>query len=319
LPRNTFVKADSIVKTSILFLVKKARADEPQDEIFMAISENVGHTDSGREIKELSDLDAILDNFRAFEQGSFTKSSKPNCFLVKDLFGDNRTLRIDAHFFDPNYPTALHTLEKLGRREGWKLEPLEDMLRKSPTNLSGGATPRGARYVEKGIPFVRIQNVRENKIDFANAKQIIKAFHEGELKRSQLKAEDVLLTITGSYGFGAVVPKGTGEANINQHVVKIEVDESRIIPEYFACFLNSQLCRRQFDHAATGGTRLSLDYDAIKATMVLYPTDLKVQSRIVKEVYSIQGKAESILTEAKAKVRESEGVLGTWDSPFTAA
>jgi hypothetical protein len=79
----------------------------------------------------------------------------------------------------------------------------------------------------------------------------------GELKRSQLKAGDVLPTITGSYGFAAVVPKDVGEANINQHVVKIEEDESRVTPEYFARFRNSQLCKRQFDHAATGGTPLS--------------------------------------------------------------
>lgn len=316
LPRNTFVKAESIVKTSILYLVKKEHSEETQDEIFMAISENVGHTDSGREIKELSDLDTILSNFKQFEQGNFTRCPTPNCFMVKDLFTDNRTLRIDSHYFDPNYPTALEALNKLAERDGWKLEPLDDLLQKSETNISGGATPRGARYVEKGVPFVRIQNVKPNKLDLMKVKQIIRAFHQVELKRSQLKVGDVLLTITGSYGISAVVPKDLGEANINQHIVKLEVDKSRIRSDYLACYLNTRLCKRQFDHAVTGGTRPALDYDAIKATMILYPTDLMNQEEIVKKVYAIQEKAAFILKEAVEKTTESEKVLETWDVPF---
>ncbi len=318
LPRNTFVKAESIVKTSILYLVKKQDPEEPQDEIFMAISENVGHADSGRETPDLSDLPAILQKFKEFEQGKLMASKKPMCFVItgENLQTENRTLRIDTQFFDPRYPKTLNILKKLSERKGWKLESLESLLSNSKTNLAGGATPRGARYVEKGIPFIRIQNVRPNKLELDDVKYIIRAFHDGELKRSQLKQKDVLLTITGSYGISAVVPEDMGEANINQHVVKLEVNREIINPEYLACFLNTQMCKRQFDRSVTGGTRPALDYDAIKTTMILYPVDKNSQDKIVHKVFDIQRKAESIFQEAKAKMNESKGVLLKWDDPF---
>jgi type I restriction enzyme M protein len=69
LPQNTFVNAGSAVKTSVLYLVKKEKEDEPQPKTFMAISENVGHLDSGRRSPKLNDLPLILEEFRRFEQG----------------------------------------------------------------------------------------------------------------------------------------------------------------------------------------------------------------------------------------------------------
>ena len=52
LPRNTFVDADTTTKTSILYLKKKKSPEEKQHPIFMAISNNVGHSDSGRQEPE---------------------------------------------------------------------------------------------------------------------------------------------------------------------------------------------------------------------------------------------------------------------------
>jgi len=56
LPRNTFVNQDTNVKTSILYLIKKEREDEEQPDIFMAISDNVGHSDAGKEDLKKLDL-----------------------------------------------------------------------------------------------------------------------------------------------------------------------------------------------------------------------------------------------------------------------
>ena len=62
LPRNTFVNADTGVKTSILFLIKKEKEEEEQPPIFMAISKNVGHSDSGKEGLSKLDLYRELDD-----------------------------------------------------------------------------------------------------------------------------------------------------------------------------------------------------------------------------------------------------------------
>jgi type I restriction enzyme M protein len=61
LPKNTFTNADTGTKTSILYLRKKMSEDEEQPPIFMAISENIGHSDSGRPEPEKNDLFRIKD------------------------------------------------------------------------------------------------------------------------------------------------------------------------------------------------------------------------------------------------------------------
>lgn len=67
LPWNTFVNAGTGVKTSVLFLIKKKTSEESQPSIFMGISENVGHNDSGKPQPEKSDLDTIFKDFLRFE------------------------------------------------------------------------------------------------------------------------------------------------------------------------------------------------------------------------------------------------------------
>lgn len=69
LPKNTFVNADAGVKTSILYLIKKEKEAEPQPEVFMAISDNIGHNDAGKPTPRLNDLPKILESFEKFERG----------------------------------------------------------------------------------------------------------------------------------------------------------------------------------------------------------------------------------------------------------
>jgi len=69
LPNNTFVNADSGVKTSIVYLIKKETLEESQPNVFMAICRNIGHRDSGKETPELNELPDIYSEFIKFEKG----------------------------------------------------------------------------------------------------------------------------------------------------------------------------------------------------------------------------------------------------------
>ncbi|HEX8653215.1 MAG TPA: N-6 DNA methylase [Pyrinomonadaceae bacterium] len=283
LPKNTFVKAQTAVKTSVLFLRKKTDPDERQPDIFMAICRNVGHSDSGKERPHLNELPNILKAFRVFQEKGSVKSSD-QVFTVPDLLPNNPTLRIDAHYFNPKYFSTMKALDKMASDRGWKIDTLQDLLRESKTALAGGATPRGALYPDDGPKFIRVQNVKPNRLDWDSDDACIDTrTHTVTLKRSQLKEGDVVLTITGSYGIAAVVPAGFGEANINQHSVKIEVGD-KIIPEYLSVFLNSNLCRPQFERAVTGSSRLALDYTSIRNLRILYPEDKDEQRRIANTI-----------------------------------
>jgi restriction endonuclease S subunit len=210
--------------------------------------------------------------------------------------------RMDCEYYNPTYFEVIDELRRLNSFQELKLVQLERLLDPlSRKNITGGATPLGAVYLTDGIPFIRIQNVKENGIDLSDVVFIGSVIHNGELLRSQLRAQDVLLTITGSYGISAVVPESLLPANINQHVVKMTFDKNEVNPQYLSLYLNSNLGRGQMERAVTGSTRFALDYPSVKSLQVLLPKKAK-QDDIVSEVYAVYREASNI----KKRISELE-------------
>ena len=295
LPKNAFVKADSSVLTSVLYLRKKVNPAEQQPAIYMALCENVGHSDSGKERPELNQLPLLLAEYRQYEETGALPES-PIGFVVppSELEVGNVTRRLDAAFFNPHYFATLAQLDEMSVEREWDIVLLNDLLDVSSGKgaLTGGATPLGARYTDSGPKFIRVQNVRPNHFNWSPESDVCipTDIHNGQLLRSHLQPGDVICTITGSYGNAAVVPGNFGAANINQHSVRIRVDSNRVRPGYLAAFLNSSLCRPQVDRAATGSSRPALDYRSVRQLRVLVPP-LAEQDRIVERVAA---KVESV-------------------------
>ena len=132
-------------------------------------------------------------------------------------------------------------------------------------HISGGATPLGAVYPEEGIPFLRVQNIMPNYISASDIKYLSPSQNQ-EILRSQLKKDDVLLTITGSYGKSSVVTDEFVGANINQHSVKMTV--RNIAPYFLSTFLNCKYGYSQSTRHVVGITRPALDYSAIKSFLI---------------------------------------------------
>jgi len=195
------------------------------------------------------------------------------------------TDRIDVQFYDPEYFQTIKLLSDTAKSdEDYEIAEIRNILSKKEKDITSGATPLGATYLEEGIPFIRVQNVRKNRLKLSNVKFIPKFIHEGDLKRSQLKPDDVLLTITGmTYGLSAIVPEDLKEANMNQHSVRIRVDTGKIFPKLLSMFLNSKLGKIQSDRFVTGSTRPALDYEAVRSIKILFPKSHAKQEQIVKE------------------------------------
>ena len=74
------------------------------------------------------------------------------------------------------------------------------------------------QYQRLGVPFLRSQNVRPHRIDTTDLEYIDDAFH-ASLKKSALRAGDVVTVRTGSPGQSAVVPGWLDEANCSDLVI----------------------------------------------------------------------------------------------------
>ena len=221
-----------------------------------------------------------------------------------------RSKRIDCGYHRPFYKTV------------------EKILDSSPNPIHsigeicydpvGGATPRKGDqelYATSGVKFLRILNIKPNEFDLNDIKYIQADVHQGQLKRSQLDVDDVLMTITGRVGTAAVVRSDLLPANINQHIVRLRLNTNKCLPDYLAAYLNTVLGLMISNRSVTGGTRIALDYGAIKGIPIPIPSQ-KIQKLVISEVHNRREKAQRLRAEAEtvwqdAKKWFEEQLLGS--------
>ncbi|MYG07595.1 hypothetical protein F4167_13460, partial [Candidatus Poribacteria bacterium] len=172
-------------------------------------------------------------------------------------------------------------------------------------DISSGATPKVDEnyYTDaSGIPFLRVQNVTDEGIDLSDVKFIKRDVHNSMLKRSQLKKDDLVFTITGRIGSVAVVPSNF-EGNINQHSVRFQLETQitniAINPRYGAIFLNLALGQSLSMREVTGGTRPALDYKALYSLKTILPPT-NIQNHIVSIMLSAYAQKKQKQQEANA-------------------
>lgn len=112
--------------------------------------------------------------------------------------------------------------------------PIERAIRKLPSGwawtrmrmvarVEAGKTPSKDAFVDEGIPYFKMFNLRNQAIDFAFHPQFIKPeIHYGQLGKSQIHPGDLIMNIVGPpLGKLAIVPNSFPEANTNQAAVVI--------------------------------------------------------------------------------------------------
>ena len=99
----------------------------------------------------------------------------------------------------------------------------KDKLQNIATRITKGSTPTtyGYKYLEKGIPFVKVENLANGRIDKSSITQFISEDAHEFQKRSQLIEGDILFSIAGTIGRVAMVRKDDVPANTNQAIAII--------------------------------------------------------------------------------------------------
>ena len=110
----------------------------------------------------------------------------------------------------PHYPFELP--------KGWVWCKLDDIA-----YVASGSTPEKSSFVPKGIPYIKMYNLRNQKIDFEYKPQYIAAeIHNGKLQRSRTEVGDLIMNIVGPpLGKLAIIPPSLPQANFNQAAVLI--------------------------------------------------------------------------------------------------
>ncbi len=215
--------------------------------------------------------------------------------------------RIDSNYYKPFYMDLVKELNDFK----YPIIKLEDIIK----DLSGGSTPKvdGDYYTTKGkgIPFLRVQNITKKGLMLENVKYIKKDVHETKLKRSQLRENDIVFTITGRIGHAVVIPKGF-IGNINQHSVRFslknKINTFKIDPHYVTAYLNSENGNLLSCRGITGGTRPALDYKVLKNIEIPIPP-LELQEKIASEYKSRIEKIDELEKEAYRIIEHSKSII----------
>ena len=160
----------------------------------------------------------------------------------------------------------------------WLKEPLGNVCLK----IGSGITPKGGDsvYVGSGTALIRSQNVHNSQF-VRNGLAFITDDTAKRMIGVTVAENDILLNITGdSVARCCIVPSDALPARVNQHVLIIRPDPSRLNPIFLAKYLVSPFMQATLlSWAGNGGTRKALTKGMIEALDIPLP-DLPTQTRI---------------------------------------
>lgn len=183
-------------------------------------------------------------------------------------------------------------------------------IKKIATMVTSGSRGWAKYYSDSGALFVRISNLTRNGIEIKfDDIQYVALPEKAEGKRSKLKENDVLISITADLGSIGLVLNGIGEAYVNQHIALVRF-KNPLQGKFMAWFLRSDYGQKNLLKNKRGLGKLGLGLDDIKNTNVPIVSDLTAK-KIVLEIESrlsicdsIEKTVDSTLSKAEA-VRQS--------------
>lgn len=172
----------------------------------------------------------------------------------------------------------------------WEKKKLENITIK----VGSGKTPKGGRevYTDKGVLFIRSQNVLNNGLKLGDVAFITLEENE-KMKSSQVLKGDVLLNITGaSIGRSCIFDKELIQANVNQHVCIIRPNNNTNSSFLQNNMISSQI-QNQIDSFQAGGNREGLNFEEIRNMKIFIPS-LPEQEEIATFLSSVDSKIEKL-------------------------
>lgn len=158
---------------------------------------------------------------------------------------------------------------------GWPVRRLSEIC----VLITNGNTPQGgsSNYVDRGILFLRSQNVWRNRIELDDVAYIDEATHKS-MKKSSLHNRDILITKTGrintensSLGRSALFTGEDDSANINGHVYLVRIRDSAL-PEFVVQVLTGEPYRKYIRKVCVGGIdKRQINLDQVEDFPIIIP------------------------------------------------
>ena len=164
--------------------------------------------------------------------------------------------------------------------KGWCWCRLEEIA-----YVTSGSTPNKESFASEGIPYLKMYNLRNQKIDFDFKPQYIKAeVHNGKLKRSRTEVGDLIMNIVGPpLGKLAIIPSSLPQANFNQAAVLIRpLLYKTVLTKYLFYYLSEM---SEINSISTKGSAGQINISLTQSQNIRVPLPpLSEQNRIITEI-----------------------------------
>ncbi len=170
---------------------------------------------------------------------------------------------------NPDAPLRHSGIDWLGDiPQHWEMSALKYLTSK----IGSGITPRGGSevYLDKGVLFIRSQNVYPDGLHLDDPKYISESIDES-MSNTRVYTGDILLNITGASIGRCCIYTMTESANVNQHVCIIRPLCNLIKNQFLSYILNSKIGQDQIALFQTGGNREGLNFEQLKNFAIPLP------------------------------------------------
>ena len=121
------------------------------------------------------------------------------------------------------------------------------------------------------ISFIKVENIDPFNCEINSCTKITKKEHEGYLRRSQLKSDDILFSIAGTLGRIGVVTEDILPANTNQALAIIRLSNGDV--KYITKVLGSKVVEEYIRKNPTVGAQPNLSLEQVSNLIIPYPSD----------------------------------------------
>ena len=236
--------------------------------------------------------------------------------IFKSWFVDFGPVRAKAEGRAPGLPTHIADLfpdgfedSELGEiPEGWEVRGLFEVT----AQITKGTTPTesdisSAPASDTQINYLRVNAIADDgSILYGKLTKIPRTVHEGTLKRSILRSNDVVYTIAGTIGRVGLVEDDLLPANTNQAVAIIRPKPGLIPPGFLVLTMRQQAFQEELHSNIVHAVQANLSLGMISHANAVFPP-LDSLDKIFKPI-------EDLLRKASANRRECRSLTALRDA-----
>ncbi len=151
----------------------------------------------------------------------------------------------------------------------------------------GFVGPMTAEYREAGVPFLRSMNIEPFRINKTDLKYVSPEFH-AKIKKSRLRAGDVVIVRTGDPGTAAVVPEWMHDGNCSDLVI---ARPGPGVDAQFLCYYVNAVSHHIVNEHVVGAVQQHFNVGSAKELKLPLPA-LPEQRAIARVLGGLDGKIE---------------------------